>query len=72
MRRISLFIDEEQDEKLKKLATAKGISAAELHRRAIDLLFANNLESSVEALDRKVKEFGQRIAVLEKLSHTHK
>ncbi len=56
MRRISLFIDEEQDEKLKKLATAKGISAAELHRRAIDMLLTNNLEARIEALEREVKK----------------
>lgn len=56
MKRVSLFIDEEQDEKLRKLADAKGISAAELHRRAIDLILTNAFEARIEALEREVRE----------------
>lgn len=55
MKRISLFIDEELDKKLKKLATAKGVSGAELIRRAVEMMLANNIEARVEALEREVK-----------------
>jgi Arc/MetJ-type ribon-helix-helix transcriptional regulator len=56
MKRVSLFIDEEQDEKLKKLAAAKDVSSAELVRRAIDLLLTNAFEARIEALEREVRE----------------
>ena len=66
MKRVSFFIDEEQDEALRDLATAQGISAAELIRRAIERLLLGSIASKVETLEQEVKSLKERVEELEK------
>lgn len=62
MIRVAILLDEEQYEKLKRLALAKGVSASELVRRGVDTILDGNSDDRLLRLER-------RVAVLEKLSH---
>lgn len=64
MIRVAILLDEEQYEKLKNLAAAKGVSASELVRRGVDTILEGNSDDRLLKLER-------RVAALEKLSHTH-
>lgn len=65
MIRVAILLDEEQYEKLKNLAAAKGVSASELVRRGVDTILEGNSDDRLLRLER-------RVAVLEKLVQTPK
>ena len=56
MKRVSLFITDKQDERLKALSLKEDVSAAELHRKALDELLKGDALDRIAELERKVAE----------------